>query len=349
MQSASLLFSSKGDEPRQAILLVNVGTPDSSSISDVRRYLRQFLSDARVVSLPWLARQLLVNAVIVPFRASKSANLYRQLWTPEGSPLFVNALALRDALNVKFNGAADVFVAMRYGNPAIDDVLAQISEQNYSELIVVPLFPHYASSTTGTAVAEVMRWLRQQDVVVPVRFVGQFFNHKAFVGAVVQRIAEHHVETYDHLLFSYHGLPVKHVERTHPGFACQQLNCTLQYGSANRYCYHAACYETSRLIARELNLSEDQYSVAFQSRLGHQWLEPYSDQTIQSLARKGVKKLLVVSPAFVADCLETTVEIGIEYRDLFISSGGEVLTLVESLNDSSLWVNALHQLISESN
>lgn len=330
--------------PRTAILLINVGTPASPKVGDVRRYLSQFLSDGRVIDLPWLGRQLLVNGIIVPFRAPKSAKLYQQLWTDKGSPLLTYGMALRDALQQKVSPHTDVYVSMRYGTPSIKATLAQIDAQRYARLTVVPLFPHYASSTTGTAVEEVMRWVRKQNVIPQIKVVNQFFNHDAFIDAFARRIDASNPYQYDHVLFSYHGLPKRHVNRTHAGHTCEELGCANHYGHDNAFCYHAACHETTRLIVAKLNLSLP-VTTAFQSRLGKGWLEPFADVTIEALARQGVKKLLVVSPAFVADCLETVIEIGVEYKERFEANGGQHLTLVESLNDMPQWVDALNRII----
>lgn len=331
--------------PPQAILLINVGTPDTPRTGDVRRYLSQFLGDGRVIDLPWLGRKLLVNGIIVPFRAPKSAKLYQQLWTPNGSPLLHNGILLRDALQHEMQDKADVYLAMRYGNPSIPSILNQINKKRYNRLTIVPLFPHYASSTTGTAIEAVLLHLKNQNVIPRVNIIGQFFQHPAYIEAFAHQISQHTLHDYDHILFSYHGLPIRHVLRTHPGKTCQELNCHQTYTTDNAYCYHAACHATTRLLANKLNLHPEHYTTAFQSRLGKGWLQPFADETIQSLAKKGVKKLLVVSPAFVADCLETTIEIGLEYRELFREHGGENLTLVESLNATPQWVKGLKNII----
>lgn len=329
-----------------AILLVNVGTPDSSGVADVRRYLGEFLNDDRVIDLPWLARRVLVNGIIVPFRAPKSAKLYQSLWTDLGSPLLFHSHAFANALQGKMGDKFAVHVAMRYGNPSISKKIGTIMEQGCRRLIIVPMFPHYASSTTGTAMEEAMRILGGMNVIPEIASLGQFFEEPEFLYAVTARVRAARPTEYDFVLFSYHGLPKRHVERTHPGRRCEQIGCATHYGAENRYCYQAACHRTTRLLATALGLEDGKYGTAFQSRLGKGWIQPFSDNEVVRLAKRGVKNLLVVSPAFVADCLETTIEIGHEYRQLFVNNGGQTLTLVDSLNDLPLWVDGFAGLLA---
>lgn len=333
-------------QPSTAILLVNVGTPDSPNVPDVRRYLSEFLNDPRVIDLPWLGRKLLVNGIIVPFRAPKSAKLYRQLWTQNGSPLLYHTQNFAKALQAKLANRAAVFYAMRYRKPSLTATIDQILSQGYKRIVVSPMFPHYASSTTGTIHQEVMRYMRKKNVIPEIAFLGHFFDETAYLDAFTTQIAKADPAGYDHVLFSYHGLPQRHVERTHIVKKCDVKQCKTTYDPANCFCYHATCYRTTALLAQELGLKQGQYGTAFQSRLGKGWLEPFSDVEVERLAKEGVKKLLVVSPAFVADCLETVIEIGHEYNDIFKQNGGQQLTLVESLNDSPLWVDGFAQLLS---
>lgn len=337
------------NQDKTALLLLNVGTPNSTSVPDVRKYLGEFLNDPRVIDLPWLARKILVNCIIVPFRAPKSAALYKRLWTDNGSPLLFHTRAFAQGLQGNLGNQFHVEVAMRYGNPSIPQAVEKILREGCRKVVVAPMFPHYASSTTGTAVEAVMEVFNKLDVVPDVRFVGQFFDHPAYIGAFVSRIEAVGYRNYDHVLFSYHGLPKRHVERTHPGRTCEDLGCTESYGPHNRFCYHAACHRTSKMLADALALPPDKYTTAFQSRLGKGWLEPFSDQVVTGLAKRGVKRLLVVSPAFVADCLETNVEIGFEYDELFKEHGGEVLTLVESLNDLPRWIDGFREILKDYN
>lgn len=331
---------------KTALLLVNVGTPNNPSVQAVRRYLFQFLNDPRVIDLPWLARKILVNLIIVPFRAPKSAKLYQRLWTDEGSPLLTNTLRLQEKLQKSLDSQADVFVGMRYQEPSIRKAAESIKEGGYTRLIVLPMFPQYASSTSGTASQAVMEEIGKWNTIPHVHFINQFYNHPAFVDAFAQRIATYQPSTYDFVLFSYHGLPNNHNDKGHPGIPSAQCECEKAMPSHGQFCYKAACYETTRLLVEKLNLQGDKFSTAFQSRLSSNWMQPFTDKTLNKLAQKGIKRLLVVAPSFTADCLETTDEIGHEYKNEFMAAGGEQLTLVESLNDSDPWVDALKQILA---
>jgi len=329
---------------RKALLLVNTGTPDSTAVKDVRRFLSQFLNDGRVIDIPWLARKILVNLIIVPFRAPRSAALYRKLWTDEGPPLLVNLEKLITGLQKAQGGNCDVFGAMRYGNPSLEEVFKQIAGAGYDEITIFPLYPQYASSTTGSVHQLVMKLAAGMNVIPSIRFISQYYNHPAFIEAWTENIRDHNPEKYDHILFSYHSLPLRQVERTHPGVSVTSCNCTVSMPEHGRYCYRAACYETTRLIAARLGLKEGTYSSAFQSRLTGKWLSPFTDQVLKQLASEGKGRVLVAAPSFTADCLETVIEIGDEYRELFLSAGGSELLMVQSLNDNPLWINAIAEI-----
>jgi ferrochelatase len=333
---------------RIAVLLVNVGTPDEPTVPAVRRYLFNFLNDRRVIDLPLIPQKLLVNLIIVPFRAPKSTELYKMLWTPEGSPLTANAEKNRDKLQAALGVNYEVFVAMRYENPSLKKVLHQIRDARFGKLIVFPVFPQYASSTTGTVGQFVFREVAGWNVMPEVRMIGQFYDHPLFVKAFAERIREYKPETWDHIIFSYHGLPVRQIKKAHPQVDPNSCSCKKALPAHGKFCYRATCYDTSRLLANALNLEQEDYSISFQSRLDKNWLEPFTDATLIKLAKKGYKRILVAAPAFVADCLETTVEIGIEYQDLFEKHGGEKVQLVESLNDHPLWIEAMKKIIGHS-
>jgi protoporphyrin/coproporphyrin ferrochelatase len=330
---------------KTAVILVNVGTPDSPSVGHVRRYLFQFLNDRRVIDLPLIPQKLLVNGIIVPFRAPKSAKLYRALWTPEGSPLLVISRSLQRKLQTSLGESHVVFLAMRYAKPNLKEVLETIRKKGFKKLIVAPLFPHYASSTTGTVVQRVMEIVKNWYVIPEIRFIGQFYDHPKFIEAFCTRAREYNFSEYDHILFSYHGLPNSQVNKTHPGTDAKSCTCTTAFPEHGKFCYKATCYETTRLIAAKLGLDTKKYSTAFQSRLTNNWLEPFSDEVIVRKAKEGAKKILVLAPAFVTDCLETTHEIGVEYQELFEEHGGRKIDLVESLNDHPLWVELLSELV----
>ncbi len=333
------------DSKRTAVLLVNVGTPDEPAVPAVRRYLYHFLNDPRVIDLPLIPRKLLVNLIIVPFRAPKSTKLYERLWTPEGSPLMVNAVKNRDRLQEALGEDYDVFMAMRYENPSLKQSLEQIREKRYGKLIVFPVFPQYASSTTGTVGEFVFRKVGKWNVMPEIRMISQFYDHPLFIQAFAQRIREYEPEKWDHLIFSYHGLPMRHIRKAHPQIDTAACTCSQALPPHGHFCYRATCYETSRLLAGELELKPEDYTVSFQSRLDKDWLEPFTDATLVKLAKAGRKRILVAAPAFVADCLETTVEIGYEYQELFEKEGGEKVQLVESLNDHPLWIEAMREII----
>ncbi len=328
----------------KALILVNTGTPDSPAVADVRRFLSRFLNDARVIDLPWLARKILVNLIIVPFRARRSAALYRQLWTDEGSPLLVNLEKLVAVLRAEIGESCDVFGAMRYGKPSLEKVFREVADSRYDEIIILPLYPHYASSTTGSVHELVMRMAGRMNVVPPLRFINQYYSESLFIDAWAENLLRHDPGRHDHLLFSYHGLPLRQVEKVHPEVSCGSCGCTDGMPEHGKYCYRAACYETTRLIAARLGLKEGTYSTAFQSRLTGKWLSPFTDQVLLNLAAAGKKRVLIAAPSFTADCLETVIELGHENKSLFEGAGGKELTLAGSLNFSPAWTKAIAEI-----
>jgi len=333
---------------KTGVLLIQLGTPDSPSVKDVRKYLSEFLNDPRVIDFPAVARFFLVNGIIVPFRAPKSAKIYQQLWTKDGSPLLLYSQSLRKKLQESFGNEADVCLAMRYGNPGMENVLEEMRKKNYSRIVLLPLFPQYASATAGSAIEKAMKIISKWWVIPKIRTISQFYGDEGFTNCFVEKGKQFNLNDFDNVLFSYHGLPIRQVDKVHvDGKPCAEHNCENEITEENKFCYKAACYATTRLIAEKLNLPKEKYTVCFQSRLDKKWLEPFADKTVIELAKKGAKKLLVFSPAFVADCLETIIEIGHEYHQLFTKHGGEKLQLVESLNDSDMWVEALKKLIQK--
>lgn len=334
---------------KTCILLINLGTPDSPKTGHVRSYLTQFLNDPRVIDINAVGRTMLVNGIIVPFRAPKSAKIYKELWDLWGgdSPLLTYGVKLKEELQSRFNDDnVDVEFAMRYKNPSLDDVLEQIKNKGYERILLFPLFPHYASASTGSAMEKALKIISKWWVIPEIRTIPHFFNDPGYIDAFVKKGQKHDLSEYDHVIFSYHGLPERQIDKVHPGLKCSDCNCDKDFNGEQMLCYRNQCYETSRLIAKGLGISDDGYTVAFQSRLGKTpWLSPYSDQVIEEYAKKGMKKLLVYSPAFVADCLETSIEIGDEYQEIFEEHGGEKVQLVESLNDSSDWIDSCESLI----
>lgn len=330
---------------KTGVLLVNLGTPDSPSVSDVRSYLTQFLNDPRVIDIPWLWRKLLVNVIIVPFRASKSAKVYKKLWTDTGSPLLYYSERSRVLLQEQLGDQYEVHLAMRYKNPSIPNVLEKMRTRNYADIIVLPLFPQYASASTGSAQEEVMKHLKKWWVIPDLKFISQFYDHPTYIKAFVERGRKYDHREYDHVLFSYHGLPERQLDKVYDQGLCKDHDCENEITEENKYCYKATCYATTRLIAEQLNIPKEKYTVCFQSRLDEGWVKPYSDDVIKECGKKGMKRLLVFSPAFTADCLETIIEIGEEYQELFHEHGGEKVQLVESLNDHPLWIQCMKELV----
>jgi len=288
----------------------------------------------------------LVNLIIVPFRAKGSSKIYKKLWAKDGSPLLIYGRKVKDLLQRELDDNYQVELAMRYQQPSMNKVLEKIRKEMPEKLIILPMYPHYASSTTGSTFEKAMEIIKIWEVIPEIKFVKQFFDHDGYLNTIVDNAQKHDLNEFDHFLFSYHGLPVRQINKVHPDRNCLDCKCNEQYNrSTDYFCYRATCFETSRLLAKKLNISNDKYTVAFQSRLDKNWMKPFSDKIIEELAQNGAKKIMIFSPAFVADCLETTVEIGIEYRELFEKNGGEKLILVDSLNDHPKWIKTLKDLV----
>ena len=337
---------------KTGVLLINLGTPDSPSTKDVRRYLTEFLNDPRVIDINPVGRALLVNGVIVPFRAPKSAKIYKELWDLWNgeSPLLTFGKRIKELVQDKYETASNVTIefAMRYQNPSLDDVLKRMHQARYDQIIILPLFPHYASSSSGSAIEKTMNIIRKWWDIPEIKIISHFYNHPGYINAFIERAKQYDLSSYDHVLFSYHGLPMRQLDKVHPEQKCADCNCNEGYKPEYDLCYQNQCYETTRLIAKGLNITEKDYTVAFQSRLGKTpWLEPYSDKVVEELGRQGKKKVLAFSAAFIADCLETSIEIGDEYQEIFEEHGGDKIQLVESLNDSPLWVDTIKDMIDK--
>ena len=330
---------------KKGVLLINLGTPNSPSVKDVRIYLTEFLNDPYVIDINWLARTLLVNLIIVPFRAPKSAKIYQKLWTNNGSPLLYYSQEVQKKLQTELDNSYGVHLAMRYQNPSMNKVISEMEKEEYDELIVIPLYPQYATSSTKTSIEKAKKLLKKWKKQPSIKFIKCFYDSPLFIDTIIEQAKQYTLTDYDHILFSYHGLPTRQLNKVHPGKTCEDLNCKTEINSTNQYCYQAQCYETTRLIAKELNLNTSDYSVGFQSRLDDKWVKPYSDKLVAEFGREGKKNLLVFSPAFVSDCLETTIEIGDEYQEIFAENGGEKIQLVPSLNDHPKWIATLKELI----
>ena len=298
--------------------------------------------DGRVIDIPYIFRFLLVTLIICPIRSFSSGKVYKKLWDLSGgvSPLLKNTEELTKKLNQK-QEKYNVFYAMRYQKPSIQQALNEIKETNPSELIILPLFPHYASATSGSVFEYISKNLSREWVIPSFKFISQYYDHPSFIHAWVDAAKGYDVSDYDKVIFSYHGLPNSQVDKVYMDNQCDGKNCEHEINNENHYCYKATVYETSKLIAEKLSLSRDKYEVTFQSRLTNNWLEPFSDVVLENLPAKGIKKVLVFSPAFTSDCLETVIEIGDEYEELFIKAGGQTLDYVPSLNFSDAWVQAI--------
>ena len=336
---------------RVGILLVQLGTPDSPKTSDVRRYLSEFLNDPRVIDLPWLGRAILVNGIIVPFRAPKSAKIYKQLFDLHDgvSPLVTHTEAVVEKLQKRFpQDELTVHYAMRYQNPSMYDVLEKMRLENYDQIIILPLFPQYASASSGSAIDLAMKIIRKWWVIPEISVINQFWQSEGYIDSIVDRAQAFKLDEYDHILFSYHGLPDRHVDKVYEGSdLCSDQSCETEVNEKNKFCYKATCFGTTRLIAAKLGIPEDRYTVCFQSRLDKKWLTPFADKVVEEQAEKGSKKLLVFSPAFVADCLETVIEIGDEYQEIFEEKGGEKVQLVPSSNDHDRFIDGLEEMIKQ--
>ena len=335
---------------RTGVLIVNLGTPDSPSTSDVRKYLSEFLNDPRVIDIHPIARMLLVNLIIVPFRSSKSAKLYKEIWREDGkSPLLYYSEAQLKMLRNELGENYDVQLAMRYQSPSIDQALTHYQKKFYKKIIVLPLFPQYASASTGSVQEKIMKIVSKWEIVPEIEFISGFCDNTDFIKAW-QTIGEKHDHTkYDHVLMSFHGLPERQIKKGDSFDYCLKDGCCDILTDKNAFCYKAQCYQTARKLAEALQIPEDKYTICFQSRLGKDpWIKPYSDAIIKERAKKGDKNILAFAPAFVSDCLETVYEISVEYNELFKEHGGEKIQLVESLNDSPEWIKAMKSILHHS-
>lgn len=327
---------------------MNLGSPDSTEVKDVKRYLDEFLMDERVIDKPWWLRALLVKGIIVPFRAPKSAAAYKSIWMEKGSPLIVISKQLRDALRKEV--AEPVVMAMRYGNPSPKTAFDELLQNNpdLEEVIAVPLYPHYAMSSYETAVEYAKEQYKKEGYKFKLSFVGPFYDNADYINALTESIRPYTEGAYDQILFSYHGIPERHILKCDPTkqHCLKAADCCVVPSEAHAFCYRHQCRTTSRLVADSLNVPEEKRGFSFQSRLGRDpWLKPYTAVRLTELPKEGVKKLIVVCPAFVSDCLETIEEMGIEGREIFLHAGGESFELVPCMNVHPLWVGALKAMV----
>ena len=330
----------------RAALLVNLGSPDSPSVEDVRAYLGEFLMDGRVLDVFYPVRWCIVHLTILPRRPAQSAAAYKKIWTSEGSPLVAIGQKARAALQDR--AGLRVELAMRYRHPSIPYAIRKLRDEGARELLLIPLFPHYAMSSYETAVERVREVIAQDAPDMSLTVAPPFYDHPDYIRAMTANASECLKQDYDHLLFSFHGLPEAHMRVSDPtgGHCLTRPDCCGDGCPVLATCYRAQCFKTVEAIARLASIPKDKHSIAFQSRLGRQpWLKPHTDIVLEELARAGIRKLLVLCPSFVSDCLETLEEIGIRGRESFRAAGGGELTLAPCLNTHPLWITALDNMV----
>jgi ferrochelatase len=335
---------------KKSVLLVNLGSPERPDTGSIRRYLKTFLSDPRVMDMPSIIRWLVLHIFILPFRPRAIREKYERIWNEDGFLLIRNSKKLVEALSVELGEEYLVEIAMRYSTPSIKSALQRIVKSGVSDLLVIPLFPQYASATSGSILEYFFDAIKTWIVFPRITVLPQFHSHPGFIHAWAEVAKEYLQEKPDHILFSFHGLPEKHILKADPsGTQCLHSHqCCDELHGENHHCYRAQCFQTARNIADAVGINEKDYSVAFQSRLGKaKWIEPYTSEVIDKLGSTGVQNLLVLCPSFVADCLETVEEIGVAEKERFLLSGGQELTLVPSLNAENVWVDALVDMIRQ--
>jgi ferrochelatase len=333
---------------KQGAILVNLGSPDSPSVPDVREYLDEFLSDPRVIDIPWVFRQALLKTVILPFRPSESAEAYEKIWGPEGSPLIATtknvASDLRDRCDMP------ITIGMRYGNPSIATGIDALLEQGVDDIFLIPQYPHYAMSSYETVVAKTQEVLEDRSREVRLTVQPPFYDDSDYIDALIDSAEDYLEQDFDKILFSYHGVPERHIKKGDPsGCYCLEYDdCCQRANPAHGMCYRHQVHATSWEFADRVGLPEDKYEVTFQSRLGPDpWLEPFTADRLEELPSEGDKRVMVITPAFVADCLETIEEIGMEGRETFMEAGGKEFTLIPCLNENPGWVDLLERFIDD--
>ena len=333
---------------KKGILLLNLGSPNSPKVRDVRVYLKEFLSDGRVLDAHPLIRWLVLNLFILPFRPKRSAEAYQKVWSPEGSPLVTMTYRQRDLLSQGLDDDIPIEVAMRYGRPSVSEVIHQLKGQGVEALYALPLYPHYAMSSYETVVVRVVEEVARQAPQMRVDFLQPFFDDATYIDALVQSASAHLDKEHDLLLFSFHGLPERHLRVSDPSNAhCTRVpDCCNNCNPAHATCYRHQCYKTVEKFREKAGIPKEKCAVSFQSRLGREpWLEPYTDVELVRFAKSGVKKLLVICPSFVTDCLETLEEITMEGRETFLEAGGETFEQIPCLNDHPAWIRFLREKV----
>ena len=329
----------------KAILLVNLGSPRDLKLSSIKEYLTEFLTDDNVIDLPKIIQKILVKNIIVPFRSKKTQEAYNSIWKKDGSPLIINTKSLAKKLSDKTNYSVEI--AMRYQYPSIKQAIEKLINKGCKEIIAVPLYPHYAQSTIFTTENKIKEISTSLGGNLKVSFIRPFYNEEGYIDALTSLIKESLPSDFDHLLFSYHGIPERHVKNTDPSKThCLKVkDCCNIKADAHQFCYRHQVLETTKLCAKKLNIEKEKWSVSFQSRIGPGWLKPFTDKVLDELPKKNIKKLAVVCPAFVADNLETLEEINIRAREQFLNNGGIEFTYIPCLNDNNNWVDFLGNYI----
>lgn len=330
---------------KKAVLLINLGTPSDCDKKSVRRYLQEFLLDPRVIDLPKVIRWILVHFFILPFRTKTSAAAYQKIWQSSGSPLLYHSEQLKLALAQELGDGFVVELGMRYGQPALIDAIEKTKDKE--SVIVIPLFPQYSSAASGSALELFFRTMSSKWNIPSLKIIKDFYEHPGFIASYAKLIQEHLTNQHiDLLLFSYHGLPLRHINKSACLEKCDHFKPCTSMNNHNLYCYRAQCYATSHAIANSLGLQKNQYAVSFQSRLGRTpWIEPYTDLYLPELIQKGIKNIAIVCPSFVSDCLETLEEVDIRLRQQWSQLGGQHFTFIPCLNTSPLWVKALAEIV----
>ncbi|MBF5026733.1 ferrochelatase [Planobacterium oryzisoli] len=331
----------------KGILLVNLGSPRSTEVKDVKEYLDEFLMDERVIDYRWFFRTLLVRGIILRTRPKKSAQAYKTVWTDQGSPLIVITQQIKDKLEKIVD--VPVEIGMRYAEPSIETGLRKLQAQGVDEVVLFPLYPQYAMSTTETVVEKAKEVQKKFFPSMKINYVAPFYNRSIYIEALSESIKENLPESYDMLQFSYHGVPERHLYKTDPTKTCKIGDCCMKDDyPAHPYCYRHQCFKTTELVRERLGIAPEKVVVSFQSRLGKdKWIEPYTDQTLEHLPKKGVENLAIVCPAFVSDCLETLEEISVEGKEEFLEAGGKEFTYLPCLNDDDRWIEVVKTLCME--
>ncbi|MGA3268949.1 MAG: ferrochelatase [Verrucomicrobiota bacterium] len=329
----------------KGVLLVNLGSPDSTAVGDVRRYLNEFLMDGRVIDMAWPLRRIIVGMILIG-RPKQSVHAYKTIWTPDGSPLIVTSRRVRERLQARL--PVPVELAMRYQNPSIPDAMQRLRAGGVDDLLLIPLFPHYAMSSYETAVVRVQEVAARLAPGMKITVQPPYFDLPDYIGALAASAESHLKAGYDHLLFSFHGVPERHLKKSDPTHqhCLMAADCCHAASEAHKFCYRHQCFRTAEEFVKAAQIPAGKWSVSFQSRLGKDpWLKPYTDFELAGLPKRGVKKLLVLCPAFVADCLETLEEIGVRGRETFLAAGGTDFAQIPCLNEHPRWIDALEKMV----